>query len=111
MSRPPKYRLKDGRPIRRIGERRLTALDETGKVHPIATMDEATSILCASRELLGQLVSAGVVRIVAAESGMGTRLYSRLDLEACARQLYGDGASAEVATGLKQPEPATVAGK
>lgn len=69
------------------------------------TRDEACSIIHGSKDLLAQLTNAGVIRVATAESQTGSRLYSRLDLEAVANQLYGDGASAEVAVGLKPAPP------
>ena len=101
MARPAKYKTKDGRPIRRIGERRLKAIDDNGQMHDMATVEEAVGIIQGSRDLLLQLTNAGVIRVIGSSSESGTRLYSRRDLEAVHSQLFDGGPPAVEAVGLQ----------
>jgi hypothetical protein len=94
MGRPTKYRRADGTPVRRAGQRVLTSVDETGRAHDLLTIDESCALLHANKELISTLVGAGVIRVAASASNSGTRLYSKLDLEAVASQLFGDRAEA-----------------
>jgi hypothetical protein len=106
MPRPAKYRTQDGRPIRRLGERRLTVTDETGKVHEVVNLDEACQIIHGSKYLVRQLTVAGVIRVVTDITENGPRMYSRHDLEAVAAQLFRDDhPSAADAVGLRAAEP------
>lgn len=102
MGRPPKFVTKSGRPLRRLGERRLKSSDDTGRVHALGTIQEACAVIHCSAELFNQLVSSGVVRTVGADSEVGPRLYSLDDAKAVAAQLFDEAhPSAEVAVGLK----------
>jgi len=98
---PRKKLTLDGKPIHRVGYRLLTSTDDAGKVHPVLTIEETMEIVRGSRDLVERLAQVGVIRTVQAESRKGSKLFSRLDAEAVADQLYGSGKSAEIAVGLK----------